>query len=467
MSKEYRTIEEIAGPLMLVQNVENVAYDELGEIILQNGEIRRCQVLEVNGTDALVQLFESSIGINVDHSKVRFLGHSMELPVSPDMLGRVFDGLGTPIDGGPEIIPVATMDTNGLPMNPAARAYPDEFIQTGISAIDGLNTLVRGQKLPIFSGSGLPHNKLASQIARQAKVLDDSEKFAVVFAAMGITFEDANFFIEDLHETGAISRSVMYVNLANDPAIERIATPRVALTTAEYLAFELDMHVLVILTDITYYAEALREVSAAKKEVPGRRGYPGYLYTDLAQIYERAGRLKGKAGSITMMPILTMPDDDKTHPIPDLTGYITEGQIILNRDLHNKAIQPPIDVLPSLSRLKDEAIGEGRTRSDHADTMNQLFAAYSRGKEAKELEIILGEEALSEMDRIYARFSDEFEANYISQGFDVNRSIEETLELGWDLLSILPRNELTRIDEKYIDRYYRAEVYERFRTKMD
>ncbi|HHT24982.1 MAG TPA: V-type ATP synthase subunit B [Clostridiaceae bacterium] len=467
MAKEYRTIEEIAGPLMLVQNVENVAYAELGEIILPNGEIRRCQVLEVNGNDALVQLFESSLGINVDQSKVRFLGHGMEIPVSPDILGRVFDGLGTPIDGGPEIIPVATMDTNGLPMNPAAREYPDEFIQTGISAIDGLNTLVRGQKLPIFSGSGLPHNNLAAQIARQAKVLDDSEKFAVVFAAMGITFEDANFFIEDLRETGAISRSVMYINLANDPAIERIATPRVALTTAEYLAFELDMHVLVILTDITYYAEALREVSAAKKEVPGRRGYPGYLYTDLAQLYERAGRLKGKKGSITLMPILTMPDDDKTHPIPDLTGYITEGQIILNRDLHNKAIQPPIDVLPSLSRLKDEAIGEGRTRSDHADTMNQLFAAYSRGKEAKELEIILGEEALSEMDRIYARFSDEFEANYISQGFTVNRSIEETLELGWDLLSILPKNELTRIDEQYIARYYRDEIFERSRSGIN
>ncbi|HZJ69065.1 MAG TPA: V-type ATP synthase subunit B [Candidatus Eisenbacteria bacterium] len=466
MAKEYRTIEEISGPLMLVQNVENVKYDELGEIVLPNGEIRRCQVLEVNGNDALVQLFESSLGINVEQSKVRFLGHSMELPVSPDMLGRVFDGLGTPIDDGPEIIPVKTMDTNGLPMNPAARAYPDEFIQTGISAIDGLNTLVRGQKLPIFSGSGLPHNSLASQIARQAKVLDDSEKFAVVFAAMGITFEDANFFIEDLRKTGAISRSVMFVNLADDPAIERIATPRVALTTAEYLAFDLDMHVLVILTDITYYAEALREVSAARKEVPGRRGYPGYLYTDLAQIYERAGRLENREGSVTLMPILTMPDDDKTHPIPDLTGYITEGQIILNRDLYNKAIQPPIDVLPSLSRLKDQAIGDKKTRSDHADTMNQLFAAYSRGKEAKELEIILGEEALSDMDRIYARFADEFETRYISQSFNVDRTIEETLELGWDLLSIMPKNELTRIDEEYIDRYYRNEIFERYQTEM-
>ncbi|NLJ94816.1 MAG: V-type ATP synthase subunit B [Clostridiaceae bacterium] len=462
MAKEYRTIEEVSGPLMLVQDVEDVAYDELGEIVLSNGEIRRCQVLEVSGNNVLVQLFESSIGINIEQSKVRFLGHGMELPVSPDMLGRVFDGLGSPIDDGPEIIPEKTMDSNGLPMNPAARAYPDEFIQTGISAIDGLNTLVRGQKLPIFSGSGLPHNQLASQIARQAKVLDDSEKFAVVFAAMGITFEDANFFIEDLRKTGAISRSVMFVNLANDPAIERIATPRVALTTAEYLAFDLDMHVLVILTDITYYAEALREVSAARKEVPGRRGYPGYLYTDLAQIYERAGRLKDRTGSITLMPILTMPDDDKTHPIPDLTGYITEGQIILNRDLYNRAIQPPIDVLPSLSRLKDEAIGDGKTRADHADTMNQLFAAYSRGKDAKELEIILGEEALSEADRIYSRFSDEFEKRYISQTFDVDRSIEETLELGWDLLSILPKNELNRISETYIEKYYRDEIFSEF-----
>ncbi len=462
MAKEYRTIEEISGPLMLVQNVEGVTYDELGEIILPNGELRRCQVLEVSGNNALVQLFESSLGINVEHSKVRFLGHGMELGVSPDMLGRVFDGLGDPIDGGPDIIPEKKMDTKGLPMNPAARAYPDEFIQTGISAIDGLNTLVRGQKLPIFSGSGLPHNQLASQIARQAKVLKDSDKFAVVFAAMGITFEDANFFIEDLRKTGAISRSVMFINLADDPAIERIATPRVALTTAEYLAFDLDMHVLVIMTDITYYAEALREVSAARKEVPGRRGYPGYLYTDLAELYERAGRLRDRPGSITLMPILTMPDDDKTHPIPDLTGYITEGQIILSRDLYNKAIQPPIDVLPSLSRLKDQAIGEGKTRADHADTMNQLFAAYSRGKEAKELEIILGEEALSETDRIYAKFAEEFEKTYVSQSFQVNRSIEETLEIGWDLLSILPKTELNRIDEKYIEKYYRKGIFEQY-----
>ncbi len=462
MAKEYRTIEEISGPLMLVQNVENVTYDELGEIILPNGDIRRCQVLEVSGNNALVQLFESSIGINVEHSKVRFLGHGMELPVSPDMLGRVFDGLGNPIDDGPEIIPEKMMDTKGLPMNPAARAYPDEFIQTGISAIDGLNTLVRGQKLPIFSGSGLPHNQLASQIARQAKVLADSDKFAVVFAAMGITFEDANFFIEDLRKTGAISRSVMFINLANDPAIERIATPRVALSTAEYLAFDLNMHVLVILTDITYYAEALREVSSARKEVPGRRGYPGYLYTDLAELYERAGRLKNKEGSITLMPILTMPDDDKTHPIPDLTGYITEGQIILNRELDRKGLQPPIDVLPSLSRLKDQAIGEKKTRADHADTMNQLFAAYSRGKEAKELEIILGAEALSEADRIYAKFADEFEHRYVSQSFTVNRNIEETLEIGWDLLSILPKTELNRIKQQYIDQYYRDEIFEKF-----
>ena len=359
MPKEYRTIQEVAGPLMLVQGVEGVTYDELGEIELANGETRRCKVLEVNGTDAMVQLFESSTGINLSNSKVRFLGRSMELGASEDMLGRVFDGMGRPIDGGPEILPDKRLDINGLPMNPAARSYPNEFIQTGISAIDGLNTLVRGQKLPIFSASGLPHAQLAAQIARQAKVRGKDEKFAVVFAAMGITFEESNFFVESFRETGALDRTVLFVNLANDPAVERIATPRMALTAAEYLAFEKDMHVLVILTDITNYADALREISAARKEVPGRRGYPGYMYTDLAQMYERAGRQKGKEGSITMIPILTMPEDDKTHPIPDLTGYITEGQIILSRELYRKGINPPIDVLPSLSRLKDKGIGEG------------------------------------------------------------------------------------------------------------
>ena len=454
MPKEYRTIEEVAGPLMLIKGVSGVTYNELGEIELANGETRRCRVLEINGSNALVQLFEASTGINLAESKVRFLGRQMELPVSPDMLGRVFDGLGRPIDDGPEIIPQMRLDVNGKPMNPAARRYPQEFIQTGISAIDGLNTLVRGQKLPIFSASGLPHAQLAAQIARQAKVRGKDEKFAVVFAAMGITFEESNFFIESFKSTGAIDRTVMFVNLANDPAIERIATPKMALTAAEYLAFECDMHVLVILTDITNYADALREVSAARKEVPGRRGYPGYMYTDLATIYERAGRQNGKDGSITMIPILTMPEDDKTHPIPDLTGYITEGQIILSRDLYRKGIAPPIDVLPSLSRLKDKGIGEGRTRSDHSDTMNQLFSAYARGKDAKELMVILGEAALTDIDKLYAKFADEFEKEYVSQGYDTDRSIEETLDIGWKLLRILPRSELKRINDKFLDEYY-------------
>jgi len=439
---------------MLVQQVSGVKYDELGEIELPNGEIRRCKVLEVNGTNALVQLFESSIGINVQESKVRFLGRGLELAVSPDILGRVFDGMGHPKDGGPEIIPDQLIDVNGQPMNPAARDYPNEFIQTGISAIDGLNTLVRGQKLPIFSASGLPHSQLAAQIARQAKVRDKSGNFAVVFAAMGITFEEADYFISDFRRTGAIDRSVLFMNLANDPAIERISTPRMALSAAEYLAFNQDMHVLVIMTDITYYAEALREVSAARKEVPGRRGYPGYLYTDLATMYERAGRQKGKSGSITLVPILTMPDDDKTHPIPDLTGYITEGQIILSRELYKKGIRPPIDVLPSLSRLKDKGIGKGKTRADHANTMNQLFAAYSRGKDAKELQVILVEDALSEVDRIYVRFADAFEQQYVSQGFSADRPIDETLTIGWRLLNMLPRNELKRIKEEFLDEYY-------------
>lgn len=454
MIKEYRSIQEVAGPLMLVTGVEGVTYDELGEIELSSGETRRCKVLEVNGDTALVQLFESSTGINLAESKVRFLGKSLDFGVSPDILGRVFSGMGKPIDGGPEIIPEKRMDINGAPINPAAREYPAEFIQTGVSAIDGLNTLVRGQKLPIFSGSGLPHSQLAVQIARQAKVRNSDSKFAVVFAAVGITFEDAEFFIEDFRKTGAIDRSVVFVNLANDPAVERISTPRMALTAAEYLAFEQGMHVLVIITDITNYAEALREISAAKKEVPGRRGYPGYLYTDLATMYERAGKIKGKEGSITMIPILTMPEDDKTHPIPDLTGYITEGQIILSRDLYKKGVQPPINVLPSLSRLKDKGIGKGRTREDHADTMNQLFAAYSRGKDAKELMAILGESALSDIDKLYAKFADEFEKEYVSQGFTTDRSIEETLDIGWKLLRILPKSELKRIGDEYLDKYY-------------
>ena len=454
MPKEYRTIQEVAGPLMLVKSVENVKYDELGEIELANGERRRCKVLEINGSDALVQLFEASTGIDLSNSKVRFLGRSMELGVSEDMLGRVFDGLGRTIDDGPEILPEERRDINGLPMNPAARAYPSEFIQTGVSAIDGLNTLVRGQKLPIFSASGLPHANLGAQIARQAKVVGTDEPFAVVFAAMGITFEEANFFIQSFRETGALDRTVLFINLANDPAVERISTPRMALTAAEYLAFEKDMHVLVILTDITNYADALREVSAARKEVPGRRGYPGYMYTDLAQMYERAGRQRGKNGSITMIPILSMPEDDITHPIPDLTGYITEGQIILSRELYRKGITPPINVLPSLSRLKDKGIGKGKTREDHAATMNQLFAAYSRGKDAKELMVILGEAALSDIDLVYAKFADEFEEKYISQGYFTDRTIQETLDIGWDLLRLLPRSELKRINDVMLDKYY-------------
>ena len=453
MIREYKTVEEISGPLMMVRMVENVTYDELVEIELHDGSLRRGKVLEVNGDAAVVQLFESAAGINLADAKVRFLGHPLQLGVSGDMLGRVFNGMGQPIDGGPDILPEEYRDINGLPMNPAARDYPNEFIQTGVSTIDGLNTLVRGQKLPIFSGSGLPHANLAAQIARQAKVLDDSSNFAVVFAAIGITFEESEFFVREFKRTGAIERTVLFTNLANDPAVERIATPRMALTAAEYLAFEKDMHVLVILTDITNYAEALREVSAAKKEVPGRRGYPGYLYTDLATMYERAGRKLGCKGSITMIPILTMPEDDKTHPIPDLTGYITEGQIILSRELHRKGIVPPVDVLPSLSRLKDKGIGVGKTREDHAGTMNQLFAAYSRGKDAKELMTILGEAALSDDDKLFAKFADEFEKRYVSQGNTTNRSIEETLDLGWELLSLLPRRELKRVKPEMIDKY--------------
>ncbi len=457
MLKEYSTIREVVGPLMVVDGVSGVKYDELVEIQQQSGEVRMGRVLEIDGDRAMLQLFESSQGLKIDTSKARFLGRSIELSVSMDMLGRVFDGLGRPRDNGPEVIPEMRLDMNGAPINPASRDYPDEFIQTGISAIDGLNTLVRGQKLPVFSGSGLPHANLAAQIARQAKVLGGgSEKFAVVFGAIGITFEEADFFISDFRKTGAIDRAVLFMNLANDPAIERIATPRMALTAAEYLAFEKGMHVLVILTDITNYAEALREVSAARKEVPGRRGYPGYLYTDLASLYERAGRVKERPGSVTMIPILTMPEDDKTHPIPDLTGYITEGQIILSRELYRHGVQPPINVLPSLSRLKDKGIGKGKTREDHAATMNQLFAAYSRGKDAKELAVILGDAALSDVDKLYAQFADEFENKYVSQGYDTNRSIEETLNLGWELLSILPRAELKRIRDDMLDKYLGA-----------
>ena len=454
MIKEYKTIREVVGPLMLVDGVDGVKYDELVEVEQDNGEIRSGKVLEVNGDKALVQLFEGSSGLKISTAKARFLGKSIELAVSEDMLGRVFDGMGRPKDGGAPIIPKMRINVNGQPINPVARDYPDEFIQTGISAIDGLNTLVRGQKLPVFSASGLPHAELAAQIARQAKVLNSDSKFAVVFAAIGITFEEADYFISDFRKTGAIDRAVLFMNLANDPAIERISTPRMALTCAEYLAFECDMHVLVIMTDITNYCEALREVSAARKEVPGRRGYPVYLYTNLATLYERAGRIRGKKGSITQIPILTMPEEDKTHPIPDLTGYITEGQIILSRELYKRGVVPPIDVLPSLSRLKDKGIGQGKTRKDHSDTMNQLFSAYARGKEAKELAAILGEAALTATDKRFALFADEFEKRYVSQGFNKNRSIEETLDLGWELLHILPRAELKRIRDAYLEEFY-------------
>ena len=455
MLKEYKTIKEVVGPLMLVEGVEGVSYNELVEIVQKNGEIRKGKVLEINKDRALVQMFEGAQGLQISTSKVRFLGRSLELAVSEDMLGRVFNGMGEPIDGGAEIIADKRMDINGQPINPFARDYPNEFIQTGISAIDGLNTLVRGQKLPVFSASGLPHAQLAAQIARQARVLKGDEKFAVVFGAMGITYEEAEYFINDFNKTGAIERTVLFMNLANDPAIERISTPRMALTAAEYLAFEKDMQVLVILTDITNYAEALRETSAARKEVPGRRGYPGYMYTDLASLYERAGRIRGKKGSITQIPILSMPEDDKTHPVPDLTGYITEGQIILSRDLYKRGYNPPIDVLPSLSRLKDKGIGKDKTREDHASTMNQLFSAYAQGKQAKELATILGESALTDVDKLYAKFAVEFEKRYIAQGFDSNRTIEETLDLGWELLRILPRSELKRISDTLLDKYYK------------
>ncbi len=451
--REYMTVRDIVGPLLLVERVQEAKYDELVEIEFPDGSVGLGNVLEVEGDKALIQSFEGTRGLDVTNTKVRFRGRGMELAVSRDILGRVFDGLGRPIDDGPEIIPDERLNINGSPINPYARDYPTDFIQTGISAIDGLNPLVRGQKLPIFSGAGLPHSRLAAQIARQSTVLGAEMEFSVVFAAMGITFEDADFFMQEFRSTAAIERSVLFINLADDPAVERIATPRVALTAAEYLAYELGMQVLVILTDMTYYCEALREVSAARKEVPGRRGYPGYLYTDLATIYERAGRIKGQSGSITQIPILSMPEDDKTHPIPDLTGYITEGQIILSRELHREGIYPPIDVLPSLSRLKENGIGEGKTREDHSDLSNQLFSAYARGKEAKELAVILGEAALTEEDKLYAEFSDEFENRFVRQGEFEDRTIEETLALGWELLKILPRTELKRVKREQIEKY--------------
>ena len=453
MLKEYRTVSEIAGPLMVVENVKGVKFDELVQVRMDSGEVRQGQVLEVSDDYAVVQVFEGTSNLSAEESKARFLGTGLTLGVSPDMMGRVFDGLGKPKDDGPQIIPEKRIDVNGEAINPMARDFPDEFIQTGISTIDHLNTLVRGQKLPIFSASGLPHKEIAAQIARQATVPSQEGNFAIVFAAIGIPFEEAEFFVEEFRKTGALDRSVLFMNLANDPAIERIATPKMALTAAEYLAFEKGMHVLVIMTDMTNYCEALREISAARREVPGRRGYPGYLYTNLATLYERAGRLMDKEGSVTQIPILTMPDGDKTHPIPDLTGYITEGQIILSRDLYKRNINPPVDILPSLSRLKDKGTGEGKTRRDHAATMNQIYAAYSDGKAAKELSIVLGESALSDIDKKFARFADLFEKEYVNQGFDTNRTIEETLDIVWKLLATLPKQELSRIKEEFIEAY--------------
>ncbi|MCD6573632.1 MAG: V-type ATP synthase subunit B [Thermoplasmata archaeon] len=452
---KYTTVSEIAGPLMIVEGVKEVGYGEIVKIIEATGKERLGQVLEAGEGKAVIQVFEGTRGLDTKNTSVIFTGKPMEIGVSEEMLGRVFDGMARPIDGSPTPIPEEIRNVNGFPINPSAREYPRDPIQTGISTIDGMNTLVRGQKLPIFSGAGLPHNELAAQIARQAKVTGQ-EEFAVIFAAMGITAEEADFFMKDFEETGAIERSILFLNLANDPAIERLITPRVALTTAEYLAFEKGMHILIILTDMTNYAEALREISAAREEVPGRRGYPGYMYTDLAQIYERAGRIQGKEGSITQIPILTMPDDDITHPIPDLTGYITEGQIVLSRELHNKGIYPPIAVLPSLSRLMAEGIGEGRTREDHHQLSNQLYAAYAEGCDLRDLVAVVGEEALTERDRRYLEFADEFEDKFVRQGRNEDRTFEDTLDLGWKLLSMFPKGELKKIDEKYINKYYKG-----------
>lgn len=457
MIKEYKSISDIAGPIVIAEGIEECSFGELVELYLPNGSIRHGEILVAEQNRALIQMFEGTEDLNIHTTRIRFKGKPAEVKLSPDIIGRIFNGFGVPIDNGEEIISEKSTPIIGNPINPYARDYPSEFIQTGVSSIDGLNTLVRGQKLPIFSGAGLPHNELALQIARQARVLGTDERFAVVFGAIGITFEESNYFIETLRQSGSLARSVLFLNLASDPVIERISVPRFALTAAEYLAFEQDYHVLVILTDITNYCEALREVSAARKEIPGRRGYPGYMYTNLATIYERCGRIKGKKGSITMMPILTMPDDDKTHPIPDLTGYITEGQIFVSRGLHAKGIYPPIDVLPSLSRLKDKGIGAGKTREDHSNLMNQLFAAYAKGREVEELAVILGEAALTETDKLYMEFQNEFDKRYIKQGIMENRTITETLNIGWDLLTILPVSELTRIREDLLDKYYRKD----------
>jgi len=456
-AREYRSVTQVAGPLMIVDGVEGVAFGEVVNVRTPNGESRMGQVLESQENLAIVQVFEGTRGLDTDQTRVRFSGDIMRIAVSKEILGRSFDGLGRPIDGGPEIIPEARLSITGAAINPTARAYPNEFIQTGISTIDGMNTLVRGQKLPIFSGAGLPHNELAAQIARQATVLGSEEPFSVIFAAMGITHEEANFFMNSFESSGALERIVSFINLADDPAIERIITPKMALTAAEFLAFNYDTHVLVILTDMTNYCEALREISSAREEVPGRRGYPGYMYTDLATSYERAGRIVGKKGSITQMPILSMPDDDITHPVPDLTGYITEGQFVLSRELHRKGVYPPVDVLPSLSRLMNEGIGEGRTRADHLGVSDQCYSAYAEGRDVRSLVAVVGEEALSERDRLNLKFADIFEERFVAQGVDENRTIEQTLDLGWDLLSTLPEGELKRIDEKFVKQYYKGD----------
>jgi len=460
MQKEYKTIKEIKGPLLFVEGVKGAKYQELVEVVMENGEKRLGQVIEASEEMTILQMFEETRGLKVENSKAIFLGKTLTIGVSSQMLGRIFNGSGKPIDEGPEVIPEKELDINGAPLNPYSRAYPEDFIQTGISAIDGLNTLVRGQKLPIFSGAGLPHNELTAQIVRQAKVRKSGEKFAVIFGAIGITFEEANFFIKSFKEAGVLGRTVLFINLADDPVIERIALPRIALTTAEFLAFEKGLHILVILTDMTMYCEALREISGARKEIPGRRGYPGYLYTDLATIYERAGKIKGKEGSITQIPVLTMPEDDKTHPIPDLTGYITEGQIMLSRELHQKGIYPPIDVLTSLSRLKDKGIGEGKTREDHSGVLNQLFSSYAKGKEVSDLATILGEASLTEIDKKYLKFAQLFEEKFLKQGKREERTIEETLDIGWQLLSLLPTAELKRVKKEHIEKYRKNYVIE-------
>ncbi len=451
--KEYQSVSQVAGPLIFVNDVEDAAYNELVEIILPSGERVKGQVLDTSKGLAVVQVFGTTTGIDVPTTKIRFLGETLHLGVSTDMLGRVFDGLGEPKDNGPAIIPDKKLDINGASINPYSRDSPDEFIQTGVSVIDCMNTLVRGQKLPIFSGAGLPHNELAVQIARQANVLGEDSNFAVVFAAMGITYEEAHFFMKSFEQSGALDRTVLFLNLADDPSVERMITPRMALTTAEYLAFEKDMHVLVILTDMTNYAEALREIGSARNEVPGRRGYPGYMYTDLSCIYERAGRIKGKKGSVTQIPILSMPSDDKTHPIPDLTGYITEGQLLLDRSLHRKGVYPPFNVLQSLSRLMNNGIGKEKTREDHKNVSDQLYAAYAEGRDLRALSAVVGEEALGERDRKYLKFADEYEKNFVKQDFTENRQIDKTLNIAWDLFKIIPESELKRIKKSYIEKY--------------